>query len=77
MLTLLTCRHCPEASETLRRHLNDTLATLRLSSFYTVVEATTMPPDDIRRAIPAPTVLWLGRDLFESPLRPTTPLSPT
>jgi len=55
--------------------LNDALVALRWAPLYEIVDASTLPAGDPRRAYPRPTVLWRGRDLFGIP-EPPAPYPP-
>lgn len=71
-LVFLTRDGCVNTA-TMRTRLDEALARLRLSTDYTVVDADTLPADDVRRGYGTPTVLYDDRDLFGMPA-PTPPL---
>jgi hypothetical protein len=63
MLTFVTCSGC-STSGLLRRRLHEALMSLGLKPVFEIVDIESLPRTDPRRAYPAPSVLWGGRDLF-------------
>jgi hypothetical protein len=73
-LTLLTEADCQHA-RTLDENLDYALRTLGWATSYTVVDLSTLPPDDARRGYGTPTILVNGADLFG--LVPSTATRPS
>jgi hypothetical protein len=62
-LVLLTRDGCMN-TETMRARLGDALRALQRSAEFDVVDLDTLPPSDVRRGYPTPTLLYTNRDVF-------------
>ena len=70
-LGLLTRDGCPSTA-TMRHNLQGALILLGSGIAYDLIDLDTLPPDDMRRGYPTPTLLYEDRDVFDLP-RPAPP----
>jgi hypothetical protein len=62
-LVLLTRVGCANV-ETMRGRVGDALRDMQLPAEFDIVDLDTLPPSDVRRGYPTPTLLYAGRDVF-------------
>lgn len=73
-VVLLTRAGCMD-SEKMRTSLETAAQALAPPVAFTVVDLDTLPPDDVRRGYPTPTLLFASRDVFGL-AEPKPPLPP-
>ena len=71
-LTFLTREGCAQ-TQIMRQNLDTALSAKQIRTNYVIVDLDSLPPSDIRRGYPTPTVLYRGADLFGLPT-PTPPI---